>query len=1208
MKKIFNLKLMLLGLLAFGSSNAFAQPQEQDLLDVGNYRYEVTKISQKVGTQVVYGNVKMLSVVTGGQTVDENQNLIFPKEIEVTQGTITYKYWVTEMASDVFKNNSYDARHAVIPAKLTEIPTGAFNTLTNLYDLTFEEGSEVTKIGPQAFASTQISSFDFSPCTKLEGLQDGVFVQEKAEGQQTENVNANITTITLPTSTAFKHINGAFRNLPALTTINNLENSWIRELVDGAFSGCSSLKTLSLPGNDLQYISKNALQGSAIEDLTVNVGTGVTNGNYMKFLGGCTVAYVFDEETQSYIYNYEGEAYDAAIDAYNEAATQYNEDNELEEGDEGYMEAIEGEDFDLADSDTNLYGFNENKVNGVRPIAPLRKLTLAGTLQGKICTNAFAWCDYLNDATKATTTVPSPEFVVSDLFFGSKAQIEEHAFYKDIKIASLTLNDINDNKLEDGQYTIEANAFEGCPIATLNLGNIMTNNAIGEKAFGNQLKNVTIKTVKASRAAFATQAFVWDNVSGATLSLAAGDGEYVSSDNPDANGKIIVAKAFDFSGVVGKAGTFVWPVVTIGEIKSQGGVFAEGAIEGKNVEEMHFTGDINTDGLDESILAVSITYQNNPVYEQEPVLYYENPAEGQNGLGDEPVRYDSEALALEAEGLAVGQFVLVEEGVYNKIKEITVNEDTGEPSALVYDTQDKIYTLADLEAIPGGYAVSNPASLEEEAPVGSFVKTGDDAYKMIEDNEAVEGYHNKLKVLTFAGKIKTDGIGEGAFCNFQQLETLSFAGLLSKEAVAAGSFTGTGKVNTTGEFKGFIGTKTVPFVTYTADLTANDASENPFATNAFGDQRDDRIIYWSVSDEDLAKAITNAIQQDVEGDLYLGETVNPKFNVYKWVAIPPVEPAVAFIVFTDNKEIALDQNTNAKLAWGRYDLGSFLKEGNVAGQELEATDMIIDRYQKTTDVSGQSEYNVKVTLYGMYWDQDDKGKKSDVYMVPLEVINGQYLIPLTNEHLIIAKVENLDGEFAEDQILVQYTVPEAEEIEQQDDEQASALDFSSVWDQLTKETAGEGPVKQKVNNVETIVSRIFTKAEYSWTNQELVDAVTNEGGQQNVASKDLHVLLDPSVNAGFDVKRLIIERKTDGTGAYIGVNWYYALLKNYGQPSNAARVIWLDYEQATAIFGVQAIKTNASDNSNAIYNLQGVRVDKPSKGIYIQNGKKIVVK
>ena len=33
-----------------------------------------------------------------------------------------------------------------------------------------------------------------------------------------------------------------------------------------------------------------------------------------------------------------------------------------------------------------------------------------------------------------------------------------------------------------------------------------------------------------------------------------------------------------------------------------------------------------------------------------------------------------------------------------------------------------------------------------------------------------------------------------------------------------------------------------------------------------------------------------------------------------------------------------------------------------------------------------------------------------------------------------------------------------------------------------------------------------------------------------------------------------------------------------------------------------------SDNDNAYYTLQGVRVSNPSKGVYIHNGKKIIVR
>ena len=42
--------------------------------------------------------------------------------------------------------------------------------------------------------------------------------------------------------------------------------------------------------------------------------------------------------------------------------------------------------------------------------------------------------------------------------------------------------------------------------------------------------------------------------------------------------------------------------------------------------------------------------------------------------------------------------------------------------------------------------------------------------------------------------------------------------------------------------------------------------------------------------------------------------------------------------------------------------------------------------------------------------------------------------------------------------------------------------------------------------------------------------------------------------------------------------------------------------------GIQSVKAFASETDGAIYNLSGQRVSSPSKGIYIQNGKKIIIK
>ena len=73
----------------------------------------------------------------------------------------------------------------------------------------------------------------------------------------------------------------------------------------------------------------------------------------------------------------------------------------------------------------------------------------------------------------------------------------------------------------------------------------------------------------------------------------------------------------------------------------------------------------------------------------------------------------------------------------------------------------------------------------------------------------------------------------------------------------------------------------------------------------------------------------------------------------------------------------------------------------------------------------------------------------------------------------------------------------------------------------------------------------------------------------------------------------------------MGVAWQNI---GYNQPPHVSYFMpdYVNYlkQQTTAIEGVEEVKAN---EDGAIYNLQGVRVSKPCKGIYIQGGKKIVV-
>lgn len=412
----------------------------------------------------------------------------------------------TGVAQGTFTGTSA-AKSIVFPAHIKEIPENCFNGWTNVNSITFATGSELETINNYAFATTQITKFDFSPCSQLAALPDEVFVEAG-------KINTYITSITLPeNSMLLKDIQGAFKHLPNLTAINNLEKSAITQVIAEAFDGDAKLAKIELPGT-VQTIAANAFKNCGVSDLTINVGSLITAGDGVTQLYGTTAA-------------------------------------------------------------------DRNK---------LTKLTLKGNLGGIITTNAFK--GHVNLAT----------LDLSGLNFASLGQIATSAFEGCTKITSVTLGNIND--MPAAGCTIDADAFKGCTkLATVTVGNINSANAIGAEAFGNKLKTVTIGTVKAGGASILANAFTFANVAGATLTVATGAGQYLSSD--DALHPIISTDAFNFDAIDGTLTGWYDPqdaaTVTFGEIRSKGGVFAGGDISGNHIRLITFAGDIAQGGLDAQI-------------------------------------------------------------------------------------------------------------------------------------------------------------------------------------------------------------------------------------------------------------------------------------------------------------------------------------------------------------------------------------------------------------------------------------------------------------------------------------------------------------------------------------------------------------------------------------------------------------------------------
>jgi len=88
---------------------------------------------------------------------------------------------------------------------------------------------------------------------------------------------------------------------------------------------------------------------------------------------------------------------------------------------------------------------------------------------------------------------------------------------------------------------------------------------------------------------------------------------------------------------------------------------------------------------------------------------------------------------------------------------------------------------------------------------------------------------------------------------------------------------------------------------------------------------------------------------------------------------------------------------------------------------------------------------------------------------------------------------------------------------------------------------------------------------------------------------------------------------TKGVGFYkttkeftVGANTAYIAALPEQSEGNARTFIGFDFDDntTTAIEGIATVKTNSGE----IYNLQGQRVSAAKKGLYIVNGKKVLVK
>ena len=77
---------------------------------------------------------------------------------------------------------------------------------------------------------------------------------------------------------------------------------------------------------------------------------------------------------------------------------------------------------------------------------------------------------------------------------------------------------------------------------------------------------------------------------------------------------------------------------------------------------------------------------------------------------------------------------------------------------------------------------------------------------------------------------------------------------------------------------------------------------------------------------------------------------------------------------------------------------------------------------------------------------------------------------------------------------------------------------------------------------------------------------------------------------------------------YAGNSWSYTRLGKIDGLSESELRTFLKAGQSNIAVSIRSLSTNPSFKGEGnIYSLNGVRVNNPSKGIYIQNGKKVIL-
>ena len=1154
------------------------------------------------------------------------------------------------------------ATSVVIPKEYTTIVENTFVGYTNLASISFEEGSVVETIESGAFTTTQISNFDFSNCSKLTTIQAGLFVETIGGVKQT---NSYITTISLPIgSEVLTTIGTAFQNLPNLTALNNLDQTKITTVEALAFNNDAKLETLALPAT-VETIEATAFQNCGVKNLTIDVtslndatagnvyGTSLTKLEKLTLKGvlsgtfksqafkNCTALNTLTMTDMTITGGTIGanafEGCTALTTLTFNDITEGTIDDEAFKGCTGLTSVTFGKITGTEITDalidasafagclklgTIQFGNLEHVTIGASAFAlaaaPTASATTLefGTLTDvdinasafagftKMTSMTFGAADGLNIASLAFSGATSGLAAATDasLTFSTLKDVviagtatTNGAFYNTTKLSSITFG-ASDN-LEIQTYAFENTASAG-KAATLTFGDA-TDIEIGVSAFTGMTKAETIEFGDIADDAVATVELGTNAFAGATnlKSLIFGDlkdvtisgNAFLNASKTLAGIDYATATFGDLKGTEIEDGAFAGAsrlaTVTIGDVIN-GSEIGQGTAPVFPALKTATIGTVN--GNDDVIGAGAFTFEDysgaklNLATAEGEYLQHVSGAAQMIAAG----AFDFSAVV---NGTAAIGFVM---------PVVTIGEiktaDALAAGALIGDNIEKIVFAGDIAA--NGL---NNMIIDD---------TDDDTV----DTDPAAAL--TLKYLVFDGAIAAAGIATNAFKDLPEYMTITFNGKLAAGAIAAGAF------------EALKGDNPLPAgsthsrINYTYNENDIDLTVNPFAKEAFeaaSTTASARQIQLSITNEALAAKFFEATPS-------AGLGTDGDFDIYRVIVVMPTPPVPADWSITAYQNQANEPN----VAWARWEFGAkALNETVAPGKEI--TIQRVQNSYKTSDPDAAAVTGtIRVTLYGTYTEEDDFNQKSSIYMVPLKAVDGKYVIPGTNCETLIARVELKSGNFQTNnndgivKVAVTQTTTGNSSIwgglqntelfcasnimtnQQLIDKTAvdAATDIATMKGAAGVDNAGDYLAEATALGASGI---FHAERDCSTADGVNIYRSTTVGSDDTKVVEELYRMRDPKALRGFEIVKDEIKKN----GAYIGTGVYYMLLKKYANSPAYAHVVWMDDDQATGIFGVKSDVNNISTVNNAVYTLQGIRVNQLKKGqLYIMNGKKFIAK